>query len=232
MRIRLLRQAAVMLAGLLLGSVASAASNPAIYAELGVGGYYRDLTHNTVVGAQVQKASTDVSWKHGRVGFQMSGDIGYRFWHNLSAEFGFFSYQNQELTFNSAYTYSGTAFSSDGTINFNSWGTYLAGKVEFQVDVDWLAYARLGVAYLRTKVSFNPISTSASTGSGHTWSPAMALGVSYAINPHWFTSFDYALYLGNGVKRDPYYAGNLSGNSIHVPPLQLFTLNVGYLFEI
>jgi hypothetical protein len=213
---------------LLMSVVGAASAGPAVYAEIGGGGYFRDLKRNSVVGAQNKAAS----WDHGRMGWQAGFDAGYRFWKSVAGEVGFFWIQNQKLTYNSATTYSSMSFAKGGGINFQSWAMYLAGRFTVPVAVDWNVYAKLGLAFVRTSIDYTPTSSAAQSGSGSVWSPLFGLGFTYHFNQYWFVGVDYALFIGNSVTDDPYYSSKLASSSVHVPPLQRLTLNVGYLFEI
>ena len=214
--------------GVVSAGEAISALPPAVYAEIGGGGYYRNLRSDSVVGAQ----NRATHWAHGRMGWQAGGDIGYRFWKNIAGEAGFFWIQDQKMTFNSAVTYSGTSFARGAAINFKSWATYLAARANFEVFVDWSVYAKLGLAYVRTNVDYRPINSGTRTGSGSLWSPLFGVGLIYEMSKHWFAGLDYAIFIGNSANSDPYYSNRITGTGVHVPAFQRFTVNMGYLFEI
>lgn len=214
-------------ATLLLGS-SWAMAERALYVDAGLGGYSRDLRHNSVIGAQ-NRSNT---WKHGRLGWQAGLDVGYQFKEAWAVEVGFFSIQDQKMTFDSAATYSGTSFAAGSNITFKTWGTYAVGRLTVPITVDWDVYAKLGLGYVRSKVTYSPLSSAATTGSGHVWTPVFGVGLNYLMGDHWAVGFDYAVFLGNSVRDDPYYSSQLAGSHVHVPSLQRITMNVGYLFEL
>ena len=205
-----------------------AAADTALYVDVGLGGFSRDLRHNSVIGAQ----NRNTTWKHGRLGWQSGFDVGYQFKEALALEAGFFSQQDQKLTFDSVTSYSGTSFAAGSHINFKTWGGYAAGRLTVPVTVDWDVYAKLGLGYVHSKVAYQSGSSADETASGHAWTPMLGVGLNYLMGDHWAAGFDYAFFLGNSVNKDPYYAGQLTGSSVHVPPLQRMTVNLGYLFEL
>jgi hypothetical protein len=202
--------------------------HPGLYAEVGGGGYYRNMRDDSVIGAQ----NKVTHWKEGRMGWQAGFDVGYRFWKTIAAEFGFFWLQNQKMIFNAPKTYSGVPFGTGSTIELKSWATYLAGRADFDIALDWGIYGKLGLAYVNNQLYYHPISAGNSQGSGSLWSPYFGFGVLYHLSQHWLLSLDYALIFGNNNNDDPYYSNRLSGSSVHIPSLQRLTLNVGYFFQI
>lgn len=211
------------------GSAVPATSDKhAIYAEIGGGFYHRNLEGNSVVGAKAR--NTD--WTHGRMGWQAGFDVGYQFWKFLAGEIGYFWIQEQKTTFNKTTTYVNTSFAKGGSISFKSWAVYLAARANFEVALDWDIYAKLGVAYLRTDVDYRPSSSASQGGNGSLWSPLFGVGVSYEFSKDWSVGLDYAIFIGNAADKDPFYSNKLTSSSVHVPPLQRITVNVGYTFNI
>ena len=221
----LLSAAGVAFAG---GAVPAAPESHAIYAEVGGGFYHRNLQGNSVVGAKAR--NTD--WDQGRIGGQVGLDVGYRFWKYLAGEVGYFWMQEQKTTFNKTTTYVTTSFAKGGNISFKSWAIYMAARANFEVALDWDVYAKLGVAYLRTDVDYRPNSSAAQEGSGSLWSPLFGVGISYEFSKNWSLGLDYAIFIGNTADNDPFFSNKLTSSSVHVPPLQRVTVNIGYSFEL
>lgn len=215
-----------MAAVALLASVVGTASAwPGIYGEIGGGGYYRDLKRDSVIGAQ----NKPTSWKHGRMGWQAGADVGYQFWKFFAAEVGYFWLQNQKMSYDSTTTYSGTSFPAGSEIEFKSWSVYAAARINVKILVDWSVYAKLGVAYINSHVDYRPKGAAAQSGSGSLWSPLVGVGLNYYITDYFFVGMDYAFFVGNSVKKDPFYASRLTGSDVHMPSLQRLTFNLGVL---
>lgn len=203
-------------------------TNPLLYAEIGGGGYYRNMRDDSVIGAQ----NKITEWKHGRMGWHAGFDMGYQFWKNIAAEFGFFWMQDQKMTFREAKTYGGVSFANGATIFEKSWALYLAGRATFEVGLDWDLYGKLGVAYAHNRFEYHPINTADLRASGSLWSPYLGVGLNYHLSKHWLLGMDYALIIGNSSNVDPYYSNRLTGSDVHVPSMQRLTINVGYELQI
>jgi hypothetical protein len=214
--------------GSVVAGEAVSPTHPVLYAEVGAGGYYRNMRDDSVIGAQ-NKVS---KWKQGRMGWQAGFDLGYRFWKDIAGEFGFFWIQNQKMTFRAAKTYGGVSFANGSTIELKSWAIYLAARADFEVALDWDIYGKLGLAYEHNRLDYRPLNSADQRGRGSLWSPLFGFGVVYHLSKHWFLGADYALIIGNSANDDPYYSSRLTGSDVHIPPLQRITVNVGYWFQI